>query len=462
MEKDYFCAMLISDLTLNLNITYFFMKAQNVLTISIVALLCLFLLQGVWLYNTYQLKLDVIYGSVNSALGDAVSQELDFRVVNLKYQLFPADTSIVFDFTDHLEESLEYGVSSLSTEHFQSFLESACQSPLNVAILDSIFGDCMNKQKLSLAYQLHYRTTDSILVESGKHIAAGYISDPVQIMKNKYVEAIVKVPMPLIFQQMFTILIVSLVFLILLVVILIYETRFIFTQQRLNQLRDDFTRALTHNMKTPLNAIYFVLNQWEKGVFDNHLEMRSEYCKIANEQVLILQALYDRILTTAYIEKQKLNLNVQPVDLEKIINGLVDKFTIKDGKLLKFYTHFDLKDTQVNGDSLYLTNAISNLIDNAIKYSNESVVIHLSCIATDQMIQIKVKDNGWGIPIAYQSKIFNSYERGAAIKQQKVKGFGLGLSYVKGVVEAHGGTVVVSSMPNEGSEFVIALPVNVK
>ncbi len=438
------------------------MKAQKILTISIVALVCLFLLQGLWLYNTYQLKLEEIHNEINSALLNAVSQEMDQRTLLINDHHDFIDTALVFQIQNQLDINSLQDVNSQQKEFMQAFLVDACQSPLNITNLDSIFVSCMSERKLNLAYQLHFRNTDFIYESAGSNVSFGYVSDPVPIVDNKYVEAIVHIPMPLIFQRMFTILIVSLIFLILLVVILIYEMRFIFTQQRLNQLRDDFTHALTHDMKTPLGTIYMVLDQWGKGVLDNQSEMRTQFCKVANDQVLNLQALVDRILTSAYIEERKLHLNIQPVDIREILDGLVDKFTIKGGKPIEFHTHFEIADVSVFADPLYLTNAISNLIDNAIKYSGESVTIHLSCVANDQMVQIKVKDNGWGISMKDQSKVFNRYERGVAVKQRKVSGFGLGLSYVKKVVEAHGGTAAVSSMPNEGSEFVIAIPVEVK
>jgi two-component system phosphate regulon sensor histidine kinase PhoR len=118
-----------------------------------------------------------------------------------------------------------------------------------------------------------------------------------------------------------------------------------------------------------------------------------------------------------------------------------------------------LKDEIVHADLLHLTNAISNLIDNAIKYSGDSVQIDIECKAIDRQVHIKINDNGFGISKSDQQKIFDRFERGAEIKRNSISGFGLGLNYVKQVIEAHGGVVALSSKEGKGSEFTITIPI---
>jgi two-component system phosphate regulon sensor histidine kinase PhoR len=117
-----------------------------------------------------------------------------------------------------------------------------------------------------------------------------------------------------------------------------------------------------------------------------------------------------------------------------------------------------MKNKPVYADLLYLNNAVSNLIDNAIKYSGDSVSREIVCAATDSYANIRVKDNGYGIATNYRSKIFKRFERGAEIKRNRISGFGIGLNYVQQVIEAHGGNVTALSEEGVGSEFIITLP----
>jgi len=161
----------------------------------------------------------------------------------------------------------------------------------------------------------------------------------------------------------------------------------------------------------------------------------------------------------AHIERRKLTLDKKPIDLEEMTYRLIDKFMAKGGKNIEFDPYFALNGAIAYADPLYFENAVSNLIDNAIKYSESSVKICIECISNPKMIFVKVRDNGLGISAIDQGKIFERFERGVAVKNKKTSGFGLGLNYVKNVIEAHGGTIALSSKLGEGSEFVIGIPI---
>jgi len=188
--------------------------------------------------------------------------------------------------------------------------------------------------------------------------------------------------------------------------------------------------------------------------------LRQKISNIAIEQTLHLQSTVNRILTLAFIEEKKLTLNKQVIDFPSMIQTLIDEFTIKTGKQITFQTFYDLQNSSVYADPYYLSSVISNLFDNAIKYSGDSVVIEIDCVARKNPTFIRVRDNGFGIALKDQEKIFKKFERGAEIKRNQVSGFGIGLNYVQQVIEAHGGTVSVFSQEGVGSEFIITLPSN--
>lgn len=434
------------------------MKISHLLVIFTFAILCLLSLQGIWLYNTYQLKQDEIKNRLNILLAESVSNELDNRFINLQTAaIFKDSTSILsFEFDENANNNL--GILSQQSDFIQNSLLHY-NIPFNIDILDSIYSAILSEENINVNFMLTYRDSTEIIKTSGEIKNTDYRTIDVPIVGNNYVYADVKISPPIVFQQMLGILLISLLMLLILLVILVYQTRYIFTQYRLNQLRENFTHALTHDMKTPLGTIYNVLNQLKGGTLDANPTMREKFCDIANGQVLNLQALVEQILTIAHIEQRKLSLNKKPIDLEEMVYLLMDKFIAKGGKLIEFDTYFAINEAIVCADPLYFENAISNLIDNAIKYSEDSVKICIECISNQKMIFVKVRDNGLGISVIDQAKIFERFERGAAVKNKKTSGFGLGLNYVRNVIEAHGGTVALSSKLGEGSEFVIGIPI---
>ncbi len=434
------------------------MKISHLFIIFTFAILCLLSLQGIWLYNTYELKLDEIKNQVNVLLPESVNKELDRRFSNMQIDAIRQDSTDILSFEFDKSGDNNIGILSQQSDFLQNTL-LLYNLPFDLKSLDSIYSAVLSEKNINVNFMLTYRDSGKVIETEGVIENNDYRTADVPIIGGKYVYADVKIAPPVVFQQMLGILLISLLMLVILLAILVYQTRYIFTQHRLNQLRENFTHALTHDMKTPLGTIYNVLNQLKGGALDSNPTMREKFCDIANGQVLNLQALVEQILTIAHIEQRKLTLNKKTVNLEEIIYRLVDKFMAKGGKLIEFETYFTLNNAIVYADPLYFENAISNLIDNAIKYSDDSVKICIECNSNQKMIFVKVRDNGLGISAIDQQKIFERFERGAAVKNKKTSGFGLGLNYVRTVIEAHGGTVAISSKLGEGSEFVIGIPI---
>jgi two-component system phosphate regulon sensor histidine kinase PhoR len=374
---------------------------------------------------------------------DELSFSFDYEINNHKYE------SII---------SQQYG--------FMQQILSFEKISFDLSLADSIFSSFLQENHLPFIYQINYTDSLNTLINTvGPTIKKGFKTSIIPIVNGTKAQANIKITPPAVFRNMLAILSVSVLILLFIIACLIYEIKIFLTQHHLNQLRDNFTHALTHDMKTPLATIHTVLDQLDKGILDNHPEMRKKFNAIATEQTLNLQSLVNKILTLAYIEKKQLTLNKQAIDLPTMIQSLVDKFSVKNGKIIQFQTTYNLKfknnpiDVIIYADPLFLSNAVSNLIDNALIYSGNSVKIEIECAAGDSQIYIKVKDNGFGISPKDQQKIFKRFERGAEIKRKQVSGFGLGLNYVQKVIEAHGGAVALLSKEGVGSEFIITIPI---
>jgi two-component system phosphate regulon sensor histidine kinase PhoR len=331
--------------------------------------------------------------------------------------------------------------------------------PFDISIADSIYNSLLQQNNIPFKYQVNYLDAHDEIVEiANSKIYHGFETNIIPIVNGMKVQAIVKIDPPVVFKKMLWIFIIYVVILLMIIICLIYEIHVFIAQHQLEVLRKNFTHSMTHNMKTPLGTIHAVLDQLNKGSLDKNLKMRKQFNQIAIAEVEKLQAIVDRILTIARINKKQLTLNKQPIDIPLMISSLIEKFSMKDDKTILFSEAYDLKDSIVYADPFYLCDAIGNLIDNSIKYSEKTVRIDIECSADEKQIYIRIKDDGFGISPIDQQKIFEPFERGNEINRKQISGFGLGLNYVNRVIRAHGGNIALSSRENIGSEFTIILP----
>lgn len=446
------------------------MKLSRFLSIFLISIFALFIFQALWLNYAYHITLRNIQETINSTFSEAIEKELSLRFIymekeNIKQKDMEDDIfedSNMYIFNPDLNKIENEGIISEHSLMIQKIMDIA-GIPLSLSTADSIFKDMLSTQKKENKFQIsYYDSSDNILSTSGSKIDKGFHICKIPIVDGNYVQAIVSINPPNVFAHMLGILIVSIILFLFITITLGYEVKSYLNQQKINQIREDFTFTITHEMKTPLASIHAVLDQINKGLLDKNPDMREKFSQIAIEQVLNMQTLVNQILACAYIEKKQLSLNKQSVDLSIMIQSLIDKFSVKKEKDIQFSTQFEMKDVIPYIDPFYFSNAISNLIDNAVKYSGDSVEIKIRCIAREKHIFIIIKDNGHGISQEDQEKIFERFERGAEIKRKSATGFGLGLNYVKKVVEAHGGIITLSSREKKGSEFTIALPILLK
>jgi len=437
------------------------MKLFSLLLLFTIALVCLFSLQAVWLYYTYRLHSQSIEESIDSTFSQAVEQELDKRFFELQKSVKESlpDTNVyITSFDIDYNDKVNNNVISQQFALIQQLVETN-NIHFNMNRFDSIFDSLLQTNQCPFYYQInHVDSAGKIIETSGEFIKKGFKTAILPIINGEKIYAIVAITPPAVFKTMLAILSVSILIVLFIMTCIIYGIKLFFNQYQINQLRKNFSHALTHDMKTPLSTIHSVFVQLENGILNKNPDLQQKFYTIALDQVINLQAIVNRILTLAAIEKKQLSLNKQSIDLPEMILSLIDKFTVNSGKTIVFQTFYNLEHNCVYADPLYLNNVISNLIDNAIKYSGDPVEIKIECTSRENRIDIHVKDNGFGISKTDQVKIFNRFERGAEIKRNRTSGFGIGLNYVQQIIEVHGGTVALSSQEGIGSEFVITLP----
>ena len=280
--------------------------------------------------------------------------------------------------------------------------------------------------------------------------------------QSKGIQLALNDPYPTLARQLSPLFLASAIILILFGAILLRLLRYLDEQKMMADLRNDFSYAMVHDMKSPLSSIIMGARFLHSGKVDDKPEIKEKYFTIIESEADHLLALVNKLLTISKLENKKLILNKQHINLVTIIDDLVEKAKAKTDKNIDFTV--DLMTKHVMADEQYLTEAISNLIDNAIKYSKENIKIDITSHSTDKYVLLKVRDNGIGISKEDQHIIFDKFGRAAVHEQNRkggVSGFGLGLNYVDQVMQAHGGKVTVNSEIGQYSEFTLYIPNNV-
>ncbi|MCL4167820.1 UNVERIFIED_CONTAM: hypothetical protein GTU68_009421 [Idotea baltica] len=261
---------------------------------------------------------------------------------------------------------------------------------------------------------------------------------------------------------MLLVLSISLILILTVIYAFYYTINTIHKQKQLSEIKNDFINNMTHELKTPISTIQLACEALRDKDM-NSPESHETFVNMINEENNRLSGLVETVLKTAILDKGQLKLKKEEVDIIEIVNQVRGKFSLKISQLggdIKFAN--DLPEMEFVGDYQHLTNVFQNLIDNAIKYTQEIPKIHISTAKTIKNFIIKVTDNGIGISKENLEKIFEKLYRVPTGDLHNVKGFGLGLNYVKSIIELHGGNITVKSTKDKGSTFIISLPLENK
>ncbi|MDZ7634053.1 MAG: HAMP domain-containing sensor histidine kinase [Bacteroidales bacterium] len=253
--------------------------------------------------------------------------------------------------------------------------------------------------------------------------------------------------------------IASMLLILLLIVLSTGTFIVIFRQKRFSEIRSDFINNMTHELKTPIATISLASQMLADRTIPDEARNSEGLTAVINEESNRLKVLVEKVLQTAIFEKARLELDKQNTDIHAIIIRAVDAFKLQiTGRGGVISTFLDAPDPMVTADEPNLFNVLLNLIDNALKYTTRVPEITVTTAGYHKGIVITVSDNGIGIPRDHLKHIFEKFYRVPAGNTHNIKGFGLGLSYVKKVVEEHHGTIKVESQLNKGTRIVIHLP----
>ena len=246
------------------------------------------------------------------------------------------------------------------------------------------------------------------------------------------------------------------IIMIFLVICSIYQVKTISFQRNVAKVREEFMSSMVHELKFPLSIIKKKLLALKQEGVDNLNERQLEALNGGFDRVLHLNNFVFKLLNAW---KQGFKVTWEKLSLQDSIDELVRQFnSVFEKRNVSIKVDYQLSRNVIEADPIHFPNAISNLIENAIKYSGGSPKVEISCKDEGNMLIISVKDHGFGIPEKLREKIFERYFRVARGRSADVHGFGIGLSYVKQVIEAHGGVIRVDSTEGVGTTFTVMVP----
>ena len=243
------------------------------------------------------------------------------------------------------------------------------------------------------------------------------------------------------------------------VVFFAYAIFIILRQKRLSEIQKDFINNMTHEFKTPISTIGISARVLSDPEIANDPNRLANYAAIISDQNRRLENQIEKVLQVARIEKNKLNLKLEEIDLHQLIHSVAKNFKLNIEDLKgEINLEFNADINKVFADKLHLNNVIYNLVDNAIKYSRDNPIVNISTTNNQNNVTVEIKDNGIGIEKKYINKIFDKFFRVPVGNVHNVKGFGIGLNYIKNIINAHKWKMEIESSPGKGSSFKIIIP----
>jgi two-component system phosphate regulon sensor histidine kinase PhoR len=236
--------------------------------------------------------------------------------------------------------------------------------------------------------------------------------------------------------------------------------RSLLVQRKLNEIKRDFINNMTHELKTPLATISLAVDALKTNKVQGDPSAVSYFSNIIKEENVRMNKHVEVILQAAHLEKKEYDLNLQPVDVHDLIFGVLDSFKLQlEAKPATVETVLEADPSVIQADEEYLLHVFSNLIDNAIKYSKDTIDITIKTSVVGNKLQITFQDKGIGMDATTSKHIFEKFYRAHSGNIHNVKGFGLGMSYVKWVMDIHKGAIKVDSAIDKGTTITLLLPI---
>jgi two-component system phosphate regulon sensor histidine kinase PhoR len=261
------------------------------------------------------------------------------------------------------------------------------------------------------------------------------------------------------FSELIGICILSIIFTLIIIIAYASALNQLIKQRQISLIKTDFINNMTHEFKTPIATINLALDAIKNPKIIDDKEKVLRYLQMIKDENKRMHAQVENVLRISKLEKKELDINKESANIHEIIEDAIEHVNlIVDDRNGTITTHFDANRTSVLLNDVHFTNVFVNILDNAIKYSPEEPVIDIYTENVKDFVIIKIKDQGSGMSKVAQKRIFEKFYREHTGDLHNVKGHGLGLAYVKRIIEDHNSQIFVESEKGKGSTFIIKVP----
>ncbi len=336
-------------------------------------------------------------------------------------------------------------------------------------ILDSLISQELERYGINTQYEygvLNVYRNSIVIQKTGKYpneLLAGFFNFALYPSDLQQRENFLMIYFPnerrYLIGQLWGLLLISAILLIIIIVSFYISVSTIFRQKKLSGMKNDFINNMTHEFKTPISTISLACEALKDKDILKTESLYNNYISIIDEENFRLKVMAEKILQTAILEKGEIKLKNEWLDLSEVLNQAIKKIKLQvESKGGRIFKDFQVESLKIKADKMHLTNLILNILDNANKYNLQKPEILISLLEVDGGGLIRIQDNGIGIGKADQKKIFDKLYRVPTGNIHNFKGFGLGLNYVKAILDKHHGTIEVKSELTKGTTFEIFLP----
>ena len=410
--------------------------------ITSLALAGIIITQVYWMNRAYELKYEQFSTQVNVSLKAVANKIFDLQLDSAaKYNLTPCDSALFkqVDITEIINPSI---------------LDSLIYKEFSCMYIDNYIYGVYNKQTKKFVIG-NNNDLQHDLTTSPYKIIITCLYNPDKYMLSMFFPDEGKI----IFKGMINWVVISLILLLFLVTGYVYIILNLMRQKKLSEMKNDFINNITHEFKTPISTISVAGEMLQNKNVNDDPGKVERYAGIILGENSRIQNQVDQILQLSIIDREALRLKKKEFNAREVIQDTADSFALnlqrREGELsLKL----DAASHNIYADKTHFINIISNILDNAIKYSPEKPEISILTKNENENLIIEIKDNGIGISRENQKQVFKKLYRVSTGDLHDAKGFGIGLYYVKKIIEEHGGSVDLESEINKGSTFTIILP----
>ena len=446
------------------------MSLKNISYIAGISLLLIFSAQAYLVFDYFQTTRSGLIRESNAILEEAFRTELNQRNKLFRHLIGEDTIKTLPPHTKTNTVKFDMRVTRVKSENVLNALDLTINKfvsekvPMNLRHLDSITGTILLSRNIHSEYMITIvdPSTGKVLKHSEKEYKATILTIPskpllVDLDGQNSLQLVLVNPFGLIIKRMSLMLISSLVLSIICLFAFRFLLRVLARQKQLVAFKNEFLGTIAHELKRPVASLSFNLDCLSLPAFIDNRQQRELLVSKSINATSELNDTINMIIALTKLEEGLLVLNKEPVNLNTLFDELKNKFVSYPVKKVEIQTIYGADETTVTGDKNLLTQCFANLIDNAIKYSNTEVLMVITIHKTGHWIIVSIKDNGYGIPQEKLPVIFDKYTR-VNPDNTKINGFGIGLNYVKTIVEKHKGMVEVNSISGEGSEFSVLLP----